>query len=300
MSNYSFPPSELEALRGKVVLITGAAAGIGRAIAGVAHRYGAKVAACDVDDTRGQEMVEELKERILYKHCDVSDWSSVVNFFKETYQHFGPIDAVISNAGINKVESFDDVIDTETGELKAPDLSLLKVNAIGTWYVTKCAVHYFKKHPTTKSQLVLFGSVASIFDTPPLYTYCASKAAVLGLMRALRTQLPKDNITVNMIAPWMTLTPMATDHIRSVWGDLPANTTENVAVASLMPVARPEINGKTFLINGGCITELEDKLDETQSIWLGPELDKHMREGQPLWLRTASMVIERLPDECDV
>lgn len=74
----------------------------------------------------------------------------------------------------------------------------------GTWYVTKCAIGFFRKNPETRSQLVLFGSAASFFDTPPCYTYCASKAAVLGLMRAMRTQLPKMNITVNMIAPWMT------------------------------------------------------------------------------------------------
>lgn len=102
-----------------------------------------------------------------------------------------------------------------TSELEAPDLSVLQVNIVGTWYVTKCAIHFFDKHPETSSQLVLFGSVASFFDTPPMYTYCASKAAVLGLMRALRTQLPKRNITVKMIAPWMTgeITPSPLLHL---------------------------------------------------------------------------------------
>ena len=133
-------------------------------------------------------------------------WTDVVSFFEDTYNTLGPIDAVISNAGINKVEPF-----TETSTLEAPDISVLNVNMIGTWYVTKCAVHFFKKHPETPSQLVLVGSVASYFDTPPLYTYCASKSAVLGLMRALRTQLPKENITVNMIAPWMTGEPFPLD-----------------------------------------------------------------------------------------
>lgn len=73
---------------------------------------------------------------------------------------------------------------------------------------------------------------------------------------------------------------MITDHIKNVWGDLPANKPLDVAKASLLPVVRPEINGKSFLINGGNITEVEDKLDEAQPIWMGPELDKHMREGQ--------------------
>lgn len=144
---------------------------------------------------------------ILFQKCDVSKWADVVSFFQSTYDKFGPIDAAISNAAINIVEPFDDLKDAtkaKTSELKEPDLSVLNVNMVGTWYVTKCAVHFFDKHPETPSQLVLFGSVASFFDTPPLYTYCASKAAVVGLMRALRTQLPKRNATVNVIAPWMT------------------------------------------------------------------------------------------------
>lgn len=144
---------------------------------------------------------------ILFRKCDTSKWTEVVSFFQSTYDKFGPIDAVISNAAINKVEPFDDLSDgttVKTSELQAPDISVLQVNMVGTWYVTKCAIHFFDKHPETCSQLVLFGSVATFFDTPPLYTYCASKAAIVGLMRALRTQLPKRNITVNMIAPWMT------------------------------------------------------------------------------------------------
>ncbi|KAL2881803.1 hypothetical protein SGCOL_002960 [Colletotrichum sp. CLE4] len=102
-------------------------------------------------------------------------------------------------------------------------------------------------------------------------------AAVLGLMRAMRTQLPRMNITVNMIAPWMTDTEMVTDHIRSIWKELPANTPKDVATASLLPAMRPEVNGKSFFIHGGNISDLEDKLDETQPLWLGPELDKEMR-----------------------
>lgn len=73
---------------------------------------------------------------------------------------------------------------------------------------------------------------------------------------------------------------MVTDHIMKVWGDLPANTPEDVARASLLPAMRPELNGKSFIINGGNITEVEDKLEESQSVWLGSKLDENMREGQ--------------------
>jgi NAD(P)-dependent dehydrogenase (short-subunit alcohol dehydrogenase family) len=160
------------------------------------------------DPPRLSSVTNSTSSDILFNKCDVSIWTEVVDFFQQTYQKLGPIDAVISNAGINKVETLiDEPVETnraEVLELQEPDVSVLKVNTIGTWYVSKCAIHLFRKHPETKSQLVLFGSVASFFDSPPLYTYCASKAAVLGLLRGLRTQTVKYNISVNMIAPWMT------------------------------------------------------------------------------------------------
>ncbi|KIL89348.1 hypothetical protein FAVG1_07742 [Fusarium avenaceum] len=284
MTEYILRDDELQDLRGKVIVVTGGATGIGRAIVDLAHHHGAKVAVCDVNEEAGRLVEQELKSDILFKKCDVSIWAEVVDFFQQTYQKLGPIDAVISNAGINKVETLiDEPVETNRAEvlqLQEPDVSVLKVNTIGTWYVSKCAIHFFRKHPETRSQLVLFGSVASFFDTPPLYTYCASKAAVLGLLRGLRTQTVKYDISVNMIAPWMTLTDMITDHVKKVWGDLPANSPLDVAKASLLPVVRPNVNGKAFLINGGNITEVEDKLDETQAVWLGQELDKQMREGQ--------------------
>ncbi|KXH40982.1 hypothetical protein CNYM01_05458 [Colletotrichum nymphaeae SA-01] len=275
MSKYSVEDEELSGLSGKVILITGAATGIGRSTAKLAHRNGAKVAFCDVNEAKGRDLERELKTNILFNKCDVSNWGDVASFFEETYSTLGPIDAVISNAASNKHEST-----APTSTLTAPDLSVLNVNLIGTWYVATCAIHFFNKHPDKASQLVLMGSVASYIDTPPLYTYCASKSGVLGLMRGLRTQLLKHNISVNMIAPWFTITAMVAEDIKRLWGDLPANTPEDVAKASLVPVIRPEINGKSFIVHGKEFTDVEDKLDQTQHLWMGSELDEAMREGQ--------------------
>jgi short-subunit dehydrogenase len=98
-----------------------------------------------------------------------------------------------------------DGFDTATGKLLAPSIKTIDVNLTGTIYVAKCAAHYFKKWPETRCQLVMTGSAASFFDTPPLHLYCATKAGILGFMRSLRTQLIKNNnVTVNMVAPWMT------------------------------------------------------------------------------------------------
>ncbi|SPO07780.1 uncharacterized protein DNG_10475 [Cephalotrichum gorgonifer] len=141
MSNYLLQDDELEKLRGKVILITGGSTGIGRATVCLAHSHGAKVAFCDVNVDVGKAVEQELKSNIFFQKCDISNWAEVLSFFQATYDKFGPIDAVIANAGINKVESLDDSTDgvtVATSDLKAPDISVLNVNLVGT-----CAMVYW-------------------------------------------------------------------------------------------------------------------------------------------------------------
>jgi hypothetical protein len=78
----------------------------------------------------------------------------------------------------------------------------------------------------------------------------------------------------------ISVTDMASGAIRSVWEGLPANSPHDVARGSLLPVIRTTLNGNSFLVHGGSITETERKLDETQHLWLGTELDGIIREGQ--------------------
>lgn len=143
--------------------------------------------------------------RFVFRKTNVAQWDDVLEVFQLGWKTFGIINAAISNAGINSGEGLlEDKIDPVTGRLMAPSLDSVNVNLIAHAYVAKCAQHYFAKWPETRCQIVLTGSAASFIDTPPLYMYCAAKAGVLGLMRGLRSQLIKQNITINMIAPWMT------------------------------------------------------------------------------------------------
>jgi NAD(P)-dependent dehydrogenase (short-subunit alcohol dehydrogenase family) len=145
-----------------------------------------------------------LNERVLFRRCDVSSFEDVLQLWQATWKKFGVINAVLSNAGINSENFDEDLYEEPVPKLKAPDLTSINVNLIGQIYVVKCALHYFKKWPEVPCQIVMTGSAASYIDTPPLYLYCAGKAGVLGFMRGLRTQVVKSNVTVNMVAPWLT------------------------------------------------------------------------------------------------
>ncbi|KAK0650755.1 Secoisolariciresinol dehydrogenase [Lasiodiplodia hormozganensis] len=290
MTTYDLDDSEFKALKGKTIIITGAASGIGRAAAQIAHRYGANVAIADWNEKDGEALKAELDDpsHVIFHKTDVSNWDSVLSLFDATINTFSTLHAVLSNAGIN-TEDFAatiDAVDPATGKLLAPDLKTVDVNLTGQIYMAKAALHYFKKCASsgddgvTRRQLVMTGSAASFIDCPPLHLYCASKMGVLGLLRGLRTQVEARGVTVNMVAPWMTETPMLLQEFYDVWGDLPRNKPEGPARALLLPVVRPDVNGKSFYVAGNRIVEVEDKTHEAQPIWLGERLSRDVDEGQ--------------------
>ncbi|OBT82662.1 hypothetical protein VE02_07938 [Pseudogymnoascus sp. 03VT05] len=280
MTTYDLKDSELEALKDKTLLITGASTGIGRDTVKLAHKYGANIAVGDWNAVEGQNLAAELGDRVLFHKTDVTNFSDVVALFEAAHAKFGIINAVLSNHGITNENFLADEFDA-AGKLLPPSMKTIDVNLTGTVYVAKLAAHYFRKWPDVRCQLVMTGSAASFIDTPPLHLYCASKAGILGLMRSLRTQVLKnDNFTVNMIAPWMTITTMLPDAIRKRWASLPTNEKCGVGRAILLPVVRPDVNGKSLFVGGNQIVDFEDKLHETQPLWMGEQMSKDMDAGQ--------------------
>jgi NAD(P)-dependent dehydrogenase (short-subunit alcohol dehydrogenase family) len=98
--------------------------------------------------------------RILYVKADVSSWSEVLNLFTQAWDHFGSIDVVLSNAGTHSFETILDDELAENGTLAAPNLKSLEVNLHAAVYCAKAALHFFKKQPEKKCQLVFTGSAA--------------------------------------------------------------------------------------------------------------------------------------------
>ncbi|KIW87798.1 uncharacterized protein Z519_11772 [Cladophialophora bantiana CBS 173.52] len=236
-----------------------------------------------------------IVSNVIFQKTNVAHWNYLIRVYQLGWEKFGAIDAVISNAGVSSGEvHLQHDIDPTTNLLRAPPLDTLEINLIAHIYMTKCA--------GKKCQIVLTSSAATFLDTPPLYLYSTAKAGVLGLMRSLRTNLPKSNIATNTVAPWftgkdtgalsllgeikidtnrlMTATPMVPKALTDVWEKLPANTPAGIAIALLLPIIQPEINGKTFFVAGNEIVELEDTLARSQPQWMGEELSRNVDEGQ--------------------
>lgn len=200
---------DTQSLKGKSVVITGAASGIGEACMRSFVAAGAFVTFGDLAEDLAHALVSELgHDKVAFVKCDTRVWEDQASLFKtaaeKSLSH--SVDIVLANAGISGWDSvFHDQSDPTTGEPVKPDLSILETNMIGVMYTTKLALHYFARQlegPGRDRCLIMTSSLAGYADHNGAPQYSAAKFGVRGMMRSLRQVLPKQNARVNIIAPW--------------------------------------------------------------------------------------------------
>ncbi len=184
-------------MKNKVVVITGASSGIGKACAKEFARQGAKLslAARSIDKLKDieKELIEQGCE-VLSVKTDVSIEKDCENLINQTINKYGKIDILINNAGISMRALFSDV-----------DLSVIKrlmdVNFWGTVFCTKYALPYLLE---TKGSLVAITSVAGFHGLPGRTGYSASKFAITGFLETIRIENLKKGLHVLTFAPGFT------------------------------------------------------------------------------------------------
>lgn len=194
-------------VEGKSVVITGGASGIGEASLRAFVAAGAFVTFGDLAEDLAQGLVTELgSDRVAFVKCDTRVWSDQVTVFKTAIARSPSqsVDIVHANAGISGLDHvFQDNADSATGEPVEPDLRVLDINMTGMMYTAKLALHYFPRQKEAHDRCLIFSSsLAGYADHPGAPQYCASKWGVRGVMRALRSTMPKIGARVNVIAPW--------------------------------------------------------------------------------------------------
>lgn len=189
----------------KVVLITGAAGGIGSETARLFHERGAKLALVDKDLDKLKKMVTDLSlQRSIAIQADVSNESDVESYVKRTIDEYGKIDVFFNNAGIEG--KFGYIQDLDASVLD----QVLDVNVKGVFYGLKHVLRIMTKQKF--GSIINTSSVAGLFGSPGLGAYSASKHAVIGLTKTAALEVVDSGVRVNVICPC----PVDTEMIRSI------------------------------------------------------------------------------------
>jgi len=200
---------------GKVVIVTGAAAGIGRATALAFAKEGARVAGWDVSENAAEAFEAEIREaggEGLYQTVNVTESGHVEAAVKAVVEKWGGVDVLINNAGIVR----DALLVKSNGAGPVASMreeawdSVIDVNLKGVFLVTRAVVPFMIKRGG--GVIVSAASVVGLQGNFGQTNYVASKAGVIGMTRTWARELGKYNIRVNAVAPGF----IATDMIKSI------------------------------------------------------------------------------------
>jgi 3alpha(or 20beta)-hydroxysteroid dehydrogenase len=236
----------MERMIDKVVLISGAARGIGAAIATRLHGEGAKVVLGDLLDDEGGATAERIGSGAIYVHLDVTsreDWEAAVNTAVET---FGGFHILVNNAGIVNFAPIEDYTREQWD-------AVIAVNLTGTFNGIKASVPFLKQG--RGGAIINISSIAGIRGYEGIAGYSASKFGVRGLTKSAAVDLGRYGIRVNSVHPGVITTPM-TEGLPLDMSRTPLNRVGHPGeVADLvLYLASDEsqfVTGAEFVIDGG-------------------------------------------------
>ncbi|MCW2316900.1 3-oxoacyl-[acyl-carrier protein] reductase [Rhodoblastus acidophilus] len=239
-------------LNNRVALVTGASGGLGASIARALHRQGAKVVLSGTRREALDKLAAELGDRVFVAPCNLSEAEAVEKLIPEAEAAAGaPLDILVNNAGVTRDGLF--------MRMKDEDWStVLTVNLESAFRLCRAAVKGMMKR--RHGRIINITSVVGVTGNPGQANYCASKAGLIGMSKALAAEIAARGITVNCVAPGFIASPM-TDVLNdkqkeSILGAIPAGSMgkgDDIAAACVY-LASDEasyVTGQTLHVNGG-------------------------------------------------
>ncbi|MEK6545400.1 MAG: 3-oxoacyl-[acyl-carrier-protein] reductase [Nitrospinota bacterium] len=240
-------------LEGKIAVVTGAAKGIGRAIALALAENGADLVITEnvtsASDTA--KKIESIGRRVIVAKADVSNFEDASRIIDLCTEKFGKIDILVNNAGITR--------DSLIIRMKKEDWdSVIGVNLTGTFNCTRAASKYMIKQKGGK--IVNITSIVGVMGNPGQANYSASKAGIIGFTKSIARELASRNINVNAVAPGYIATDMTGVLSENAKTELTRlipmerlGTPEDVAncVCFLVSENASYITGEVIHVNGG-------------------------------------------------
>lgn len=243
--------SNLFSLEGKVVLVTGASRGIGKAIAETLVSLGAKVAGTATSESGAANISDYLGENGKGYALNVTELESIEATLAAIKADLGDIDVLVNNAGITRDNLLMRMKDSEWDDI-------ITTNLTSIFRLSKAVLRPMMKKKS--GRIINIGSVVGTMGNPGQANYAAAKAGVIGFSKSLAKEVASRGITVNTIAPGFIQTDM-TDELTE---EQKAMTLANVpaarlgqpaeiaaAVAYLASDAAAYVTGETIHVNGG-------------------------------------------------
>ena len=246
-------------LTGKVAVVTGAAQGIGRAIAETLVANGALVTICDVQPEKGQATAAEIGAGVDFHPCDVSDEGQVQALISAVVAKHGRLDIAVNNAGINTGRPEDRVtVDQYSTEIWH---RIMNVDLHGAFYCCKAESAQMVKQGS--GTIVNIASIAGVVPLRLQIGFVAAKAGVIRMTEAMACELGPMGIRVNCVSPGSTLVQgtrqlfynnkeMAERLVSFIPQRRPGETDEIAnAVLYLVSEAGSYVNGHNLIVDGG-------------------------------------------------
>jgi NAD(P)-dependent dehydrogenase (short-subunit alcohol dehydrogenase family) len=244
-------------LEGKVAIITGAASGIGLATAGLFLQEGARLGMGDINGERLAQAAQSLDstgERVVSETVDVSQGDDVVRLVEATFERFGRLDVIFSNAGIS----------ARYNVVEMPEEAFDRVIAVNLRGGFLCAKHAIPRMLESGGGSIIFtASELALVGTENAAAYCASKTGLVGMTRAIAVDHAAQGIRVNCLCPGPVDTPLLhgeradpQEHARSIIERMPVKrigTVDELARAALFLASDDSsfMTGTSLVVDGG-------------------------------------------------
>jgi NAD(P)-dependent dehydrogenase (short-subunit alcohol dehydrogenase family) len=220
-------------LSGKVAFVTGGGTGIGRACAVLFAAEGAQVAVAGRRKEPLETVVHEIQAsggKAMAVPCDIVNRKAVDSAISSVALHFGQLDVIVNNAGAVVVATAEETSDEDWSRV-------LTTNLTGTFNVSRAAIPALRK--SGRGSIINIGSYLGIVGRRSRAAYCAAKAGVAGLTRAMALDHAQDNIRVNCVCPAIVETEMSLIFLSKA-SDPEAARKQRIAELPLGRFGKPE------------------------------------------------------------
>ncbi|KAH5401526.1 hypothetical protein HBI32_171860 [Parastagonospora nodorum] len=307
---FNEPWLDVSSLRGRSVLVTGGAAGIGLACARKIAEAGALVTISDLNEASGQAAAKDLSSAglgVQFVHCDVRSYAAQVEMYKRAITFGGGrIDLVIPNAGIMSEKNLFDMASASPASLEGPpppqpSYTGCEINVQAVYNTCYLAMHYFRlprdASDTYKPSIVLISSLAGYVGYPSSSTYSISKFGVRGLFYGVRDRASRETpaVRINLVAPWYIETAMTQNtafrasEAGQLLGIIGFAPMDRVVAAVLQFAANERLHGRAA---GVFPTANEDLGDDLEGMYGGMVLQKHMQDVMVKVVRAMTAAVE--------